>query len=175
MISTDGFPINLVNALQGTVGANGNVKKTLLRRLRPTDPDGSLAIFPTDWTPGETEIGGPGNAGAMLGGGGDVRDPTFQSHGVELHFLIRIAGDLAGGTAQSAAMAKIIRQMLYRDVPTAVALRACSETTDGYTERVQTWKVMGTKYHDSPMPPNTFIFLSTTRLLVQTQTSQTPV
>lgn len=159
MTTTLGFPVNLVDAVATAFKAVPGVDITVQRRLRPTDPKNTMAVFAVNWQPGMWEIGGQNNM-----------DPTFSTYNLEVHFVYRIMGGTEGGTEAVAAMAKIIRTMLYRDAPTGVALRACSETIDGSTETVSRWKVQEQKFFDAPMSKSEFVFLCTTKFWVETQT-----
>lgn len=166
-VTTDpGFPENIVLALSdyftatfiGPDATQQGIAAIVRRRLRPTDPTGTLAIFADTKQPDEYEMKGE-----------VVSDPSIAHYALRLDFFIKHT-DEDEGRAIVARITKIIWVLLYRDPALIVRLRSLVETLFDVTESTLRWRIDMQKYFDTQLAStSTYALISTTQLRYDTQ------
>lgn len=152
MPETD-FPANVVAELEVSLDALVDVDHVLKRPLRPTDPNGSIGIYPVTWSPEEYQIG--------------QYDPAVTKYLIAIQSLVK-HGDEELGIALHSRLAKQVRVMLYRDDELRVRLGALSTEESGVIERTQRWGVRTQRYLNNELQ-GSFLYLAITELWIETE------
>lgn len=161
-----GFPQNAILALADRLKVgipdisdlDPTGKAVFTRPLRPSDPAVSAGVFALDWRPDEYEIMGRPNG-----------DPTVSTYQIAIQILVKHTDEQEGLSLHSET-AKAVRSMLYRDAVLRVALTSLTESSLGATERALKWGVGQQRFANNEMN-GTFLFLTTTELSLQTETT----
>lgn len=130
------------------------------RRLRTTDANESVGVWPRQWTPDADgyEMNG------QLGGS----EPTISRYTLVVEGFIKDM-DEEVGLVRHAVLAKMIRSMLYRDTTLRISLRALSVTLFGTTERTQRYGIATQRYLSAELT-GSFMYLSTLDFWIETET-----
>jgi len=156
--STVVFPNNIVSLLVDELGVIDPSDTTIKKRpLRATDPNQSIGIFSTMWTP---------NDESLEMGHRNPHEPTLGRYNVGVQGLVS-HGDEEIGLAVHAILANMIRSILYRSSTIAVELPQLVVTDGLNTERPMRWGVNQQRYINNEIG-GTFIFLSTLEFWVET-------
>lgn len=150
------FPNNVTIALQNSFQSQLSGLNVFLRPLRTSDPNVSIGIFVMDWNPTEMEIGNPG--------------PTISQYLYNIQAFVK-DGDEQRGLRGHATLSKRVRSVLYRSVPTRLALGALSVTDPelGSTERYQRSGVRQQRFVNNQIQGQ-FLYLSTMEFWLETET-----
>lgn len=154
------FPNNVVHALSIVLPGIDPDLTVLKRPLRPTDPNYSLSIYGTLWTPDENsyEIG---NKNAEVG------EPTLSTYQIGIQTLIK-DGDSSKGLAVSSILAKRVRMVLYRNQPLRIALGSLYVQGDNFRESLRRWGTRGQRYMSNDIE-GTFVTISVLDLWIETE------
>lgn len=153
MLIEDALTILADEAL-AELGAPFSTEFVFKRPLRETDPDGSLGLITLEWVPGDSVIG--------------QWDPAVATYLVQVQAFIKHT-DEEEGLSVHTEQARRIRAMLYRGQSLRVRLAAVTETHLHGTERVLKWWVSRQRFAANEIDGQ-FLYLSTTDLLIQTET-----
>jgi hypothetical protein len=146
------FPHDAVSFLRTEVENLEGIHKAFGRRLRPTDPTSSAGVVAADWIPRESEMG--------------QHEPVVATYLFVIESFIKHANEEEGG-AQSTALAKAIRNMLYRDSGFRVRLTQPPVVT---SERVQRWGVRQQRFQANELTGQ-FLFLCVTEVWIEVETT----
>lgn len=141
MIVADGtvFPNNAVDILATRLALIDPDVPAFRRQLKKTDPVQAFGVYANQWAPdsGSYEIGGPG----LLG----VSEPTISVYSIGIQAYVKDSDD-ERGLAAHAYMAKLVRTMLYRDLPLHVALHSLQANVQGSLERTSKVRLASQRY-----------------------------
>lgn len=161
-----GFPSNIVEELATTfrehlAGPDDDPKTEILTRpVRFTDPALSLGIYALDWTPVQDSM--------QIG----QQEPALNRYLFRIQNLVKHATEVEA-RALYTTHAKIVRAILYRDPGLRVRLAALQETFLGTSERFHRFGVRSQGYLNNELRGN-WVYLATTDLWVETETTQIP-
>lgn len=156
----DCFPNNVVNLLGAAMATIDTDISIVKRPMQMTDDDQTIAVVAIDWAPDTKtkEIAGVNPA-----------QPTSQTYKIAVQGLI-VDMDEEAGLMRNSAFAKLIRDILYTNQPTRIALSKLEvlNGTGQWVEKALTWDVVSQKYHNNEVDGN-FLYLSTLELWFKTQ------
>ena len=158
----DVFPNNIVRLLQSRFSLEDPDLFITRRPLRSSDPGQSMGIFAAMWSPNEDSF-------EMRGGLAGWSEPTLQSYIVTVQSFITDM-DEERGSAVSATLSKLIRDMLYRDEPLRVGLTALSSTSGNTVETLKRWRIRNQKFVSNELSGN-WLYLSTLEIWIETETN----
>lgn len=126
------------------------------RRLRLTDNTRSVGVAPDLWIPDETSF--------------EFKslEPTVSTYTVWIQCFVKNS-DEEQGVKEHSVLSKVLRTMLYRDVPLAVGLNSLSVSMMGATERIQRRGIRRAQYLSSELQGN-WLFLNTLEYYIETET-----
>jgi hypothetical protein len=136
------FPNNFVEVVSVVLPGIATEVTLQKRPLRPTDPNYSLGVYATIWTPNQDsyEIG-------HLGGGGDIgpSEPTLSEYQFGVQVLVK-DGDSSRALAIGSLLNRRVRSVLYRNADLRQALAGLYAVEDGVTERLKRWGIRNQRY-----------------------------
>lgn len=147
------FPVNVVEELKTSLDLLTGVDHVLRRPLRPTDPTGSMGVYPVSWNPDGYQIG--------------QYDPAVTRYKIAIQSFVK-HGDDEQGVILHSQLAKRVRVMLYRDDELRVRLGSLNTVDGGAIERLQRWGVETQRYLSNEIQ-GSFLFLSVTEMWVETE------
>ena len=153
----DNFGEVAINALANVLGHTQGVGTVLRRSLNQTDANGALGICLDKWEPLDFEMGVPG-----------FMEPTLSQWVFSVQHMVKHVNQ-EDGEAVHREVAKAVRLMLYRDPEVQVSLRSLYVVEDGRRERFQRFRVTDQRYASNEIK-GTFVFLSVTELVIETET-----
>lgn len=130
--------------------------RVLRRRLKATDDTQSVGIYPMRWEPDETSYEF------------SSREPTVQIYRIGMQVFAKDS-DEEKGIAIHSVMSKVMRSMLYNDIPLQVGLNALSVTMNGSTERIQKRGISRTQYISNEID-GVWLYLATHEYWIETET-----
>ena len=156
------FPGTFVDLIKARMGVLVPGHQVVGRSLRPIDPHQTIGVFSGDWSPipGSMEMSGPDRAG----------EPTLARYTVNVQNMVKVA-DEEMGRRLSSVNAKIVRAVLYRDATLKVSFAGLSETLMQRTERYARHGVVRQRFLASELPRAGWVYLTTTEVWFETQTS----
>lgn len=149
------FPNNVVVCL-GIVLPGIDSDCTILKRpLRPTDPNYSVGVYSTAWTPQEDshEIGRV--------------DPTLNNYQIGIQTLVK-DGDTERGLAISNILTNRVRAVVYRNEPLRVALGSLYVQDATSRESMKRWGVRSQRFMSNDIE-GTFVTISVLDLWLETE------
>lgn len=161
LADTPVFPNNIVDLIALRSSLLDEEIRVFKRPLRPTDPAVSVGVFGQLWTPDEESYEMRGMVGTA--------EPTISTYQVMIQAFVKDF-DETRGLARHSVLSKMIRTMLYRDIPLGVALRELSVTMFDSTERTRRYQVRSQRYISNELQGD-FLYLSTLDFHVDTETS----
>lgn len=151
------FPNNVVLAI--AVGAQNLVgvdpECVFLRPLRQTDPDVSIGVVATGWSPTETEIGSP-------------RGPTVSTYTYAVQSMVKHA-DAVLGLAAHAVLSKRVRRMLDNVTSASLSLGQLMVTDTTSIERTQRFQITRQQFLSNEIS-NSFVFIAALEFFLETET-----
>lgn len=161
MISSDlKFPNNVVVVLAERAKLLDPDLFVFKRPLRKTDPTQSIGFSAAMWSPDEDSKEMRGSA---LG-----QEPTISRYSVSVQAFVKHTVE-EEGLGIHATLSKMVRTMLYRDTPLAVALRSLSEPAGPYTEKMMRWGIQTQRYFSNELNAD-WLYLSTLEFWFETET-----
>lgn len=158
--ATPVFPNNIVDLLFARIGLIDVDLRGFKRPLRASDPRQSYGMFGQQWIPEENSMEMGGNAG--------VSEPTVGRYLVGIQAFVKDTSE-ERGLATHSVLSKLIRSVLYRDVPLMVGLRSLSVVMNGSTERTQRFGISTQRYFSNEIAGD-FLYLSTIEFWLETET-----
>lgn len=158
------FPNNAIVVLSDRfklLDSAGDVA-VLRRPLRDTDPNQSIGVYGSLWTPDQTslEMKGMDSPGPQ--------EPTIQRYVLTIQGFVKDM-DEERGLATHSVLSKMILAMLYRDVPLRVGLAELSTVLFGATERTTRWGVTTQRFLNNELDAE-WLYLSTVECWLETET-----
>lgn len=147
------FPGNIVAVLKSHIVDENYAPIVLGRPMRPTDPNGSVAVTPRDWAPIEHNLG--------------QWDPAISRYVIQIESMVRHTSE-EEAIALHNRLAKVMRLMLYRDVTLRARLTGLSESSLGLIERLQRFGVETQRFTSNDVGPE-FVFYAVVNLWVETE------
>jgi len=137
-------------------------KAVFRRPLRKSDPNHSIGVFATTWSPEQdsVEMGGLKPAGS--------RDATLQDYNVVIQSFVKDMDEVRG-LAHHGVIAKSLRGTLARDVPLGVALQTLNSSVGGPLEVLASWRIGTQRYYTNELD-GSWLYMSTLDVQIQTQT-----
>lgn len=161
------FPNNVVKCLGIVMPALGDVDElTVLRRpLRPTDPNKSIGVYATLWTPDERsyEMGHLNVLGQQSG----PSEPSLSSYQIGIQTLVK-HGDTEQALAIASVLNKRVRAVLYRNEPLRVALGSLYVQDSTSRESMRRWGVRSQRYFSNEIEGK-FVFTSVLDFWIETE------
>jgi hypothetical protein len=154
------FPGNVIELMAASFEIVDPDIMIFKRPLRPSDPNMSIGIWGSLWTPEEDSL----EIGHSYPG-----EPTLSSYQIMIQALIK-DGDEVRGLAIHSILSKRIRSVLYRNGALHVALQSLNVSDDLSTERARRWGVRTQRYMNNDIE-GTFVYLSTLEYWVETEMS----
>lgn len=152
------FPNNAANLIATRItDLYGPDLQVVKRPLRVSDLTQSVGVFPSDWYPDETSWEFPS------------KQPTLQRYIIKIQSYAKDF-DEERGIAVHSVIAKVMRSLLYVDVPLAIGLNALQVTMDGTIERIQRRGVNRQQYLSNEVAGE-FLYLSTLEYYIETETT----
>lgn len=159
------FPNNVVDIIQTRTKLLDADLAVFRRPLRSTDPNQSVGIFATQWTPDDESHEMRGNAL----GGGSFNDPSLDRYLCAIQGFVKDM-DEEVGLATHAVLSEMLRTMLYRDVPLRVGLSSLSTNLSGVSKRTTRWGISQQRYFSNEIS-GTWLYLSTLEFWLETETT----
>lgn len=154
------FPNNAVEILAAVLPNIDSDLTSQSRPLRPTDPDYSIAIYGTLWTPEEDSY----ETGPL------PVEPTLSRYQIGIQTLIK-DGDTQRALAVSSILTNRIRAVIYRNQPLRVALSSLYVLdTDGVRESMKRWGIRAHRFMSNDIEGK-FITISVLDMWIETEMS----
>jgi hypothetical protein len=167
MITGDevGFPNNIVDLIRDRLALEDDYFSVVRRPLRPDDPDQSIGLYASMWNPDPEsfEMHGIG-AGGVPGS----NEPSLGRYVVSIQAMVRDF-DEERGLAKHSILSTIVRGILYRDGPLAIALSQLNVEVAGIRERSLRWGVTAQRFLNNEIGNNEWMFLSTVEFWLDTE------
>ncbi len=157
------FPNNAVDLIDTRAQLLDADLFCIKRPLRESDPNQSVGVFPSYWTPDEDSyemrgIPSPGRS-----------EPTLSQYLIMVQAFVKDM-DEERGLATHSVLSKMIRSMLYRDAPLRVGLAALTVTMNGSTEKTKRWGIRTQRYFSNELS-GSWLYLSTLEFWLETETT----
>lgn len=130
------------------------------RPLRESDPVQAIGVFAVQWTGEDESTEMRGTIGGSM--------PTLQTYRCVIQAFVKDMEEERGLNAHS-VLSQMVRRMLYRDQPLAVALTRLTASVSGYTERVNRWGISNQRFISNELSGN-WLYLSNLEFWVETET-----
>lgn len=168
MISGDEavFPNNVVSLLATRFELIDETVNTFRRPLRVNDPELSIGIYGSMWTPDPESFETNQNLGSMNIPGSS--EPTMSRYVVGIQAFVRDF-DEEIGLARHSVLSTLIRGILYRDAPLRVALSQLDTQVSGVGERTKRWGVTAQRFLNNELGDNEWLYLSTIDFWLDTE------
>lgn len=164
--NVDVFPVNVVNIIATRLRVLDPDIRIFKRPLRDSDGTQCIGVYPITWNPDESSMEMQGELlGAPLVG---RHQPTLQRYIVGIQAFVKDT-DEEQGIAIHATLSKMIRSLLYGDVPLAVGLNALSLTMNNSRERIQRRGIQVQRFLSNEVD-GIFMYLSSLEYFVETET-----
>lgn len=157
--TVDAFPnkaLTIIAARMELIDASVNVE---LRPLRPADPNFSIGIYPTGWTPVPNTI--------EMRGVDFARDSTIQQYGVVVQCMIKDAKE-ERGLASHSVFSEIVRTILATDAPLRSQLGGLTATLDDSTKILKRWWIRSGRYISGSLQGNN-LYLASNDLILEVE------
>lgn len=156
----DCFPNNIVKLLGEAMALVDEDCVIVKRPVQTTDQDQTIAIVAYDWQP---DLNSKEIAGVHPG------EPTVQIYKLAIQGLIADMDEEAGLMRHS-AMAKLIRDILYKNQPIRIALSKLEvlDLQGRWLEKALSWNIDNQQFQNNDAN-GSFLFLSTLELSFKTQ------
>jgi len=155
--TTEVFPSNAIQLICDRAAMLYPDLFIIQRMLRQADPTQSLGVYPLNWLPDEGSYET-----------GNFEEPTIQRYVIGVQTFVMHADPVKGIQIHS-VLSKVMRSLLYNDVPLSVGLNQLQITMFGKTEKIQRRGIARTKYLSNEVRGQ-FLYLSTTEYWLETQT-----
>ena len=150
------FPNNVIELVATRITTLYPELLVVKRPLKSSDNTQSVGLFPSDWLPDTSSFEMPS------------KEPTVQVYLIQLQTFCK-EFDEAKGIATHSVMSKVMRSLLYNDLPLQVGLNTLSVTMNGATEKIQRRGVNRQKYLSNEIDGQ-FLYLSTLEYYIETET-----
>lgn len=158
--TTPAFPNNVVYCLTSVLPAIDDDIVPLNRPLRPTDPNLSIGVYATLWSPEEDSY----EIGNMF-----PHEPSLQTYQIGIQTLVK-DGDTQRGLAISSILTKRIRAVVYRNQPLRIALSSLTVQDDVSRESMRRWGIRNQRFMSNDIE-GTFVTISVLDLWLETEMS----
>lgn len=153
------FPNNVVECLAIVLPGVDPDVVILKRPLRGTDPNYSIGVYGTLWTPNEQSY--------EMGPKMDP-EPTLQEYQIGIQTLIK-DGDPVRALRTGSIFTKRVRGVLYRNAPLRVALGQLQVVDGTYTESFRRCGIRTQRYMSNDLE-GAFVFISVIDFWIETET-----
>lgn len=153
------FPNNIVSLVVTRSQLLDNDLFVTPRPLRATDPNQSIGVVASMWTPEEESREFQGTA--------RTAQPTLSRYMVAVQCLIRDTEEERGLNTH-AVLSRMVRSMLYTDTPLRVALSGLSSSLGGLTEHTQRWGVSQQRFFTNEINQE-WLYLSILEFWLETE------
>lgn len=162
MVAADNsiFPNNIVDLVATRTTLLDSELAVFKRPLRATDPNQSVGVTASVWTPNERSqemIGQPLST-----------QPTLSRYGVTVQGFIRDMDEERGLNVHT-VLSRMLRSMLYTDNALGVALSQLSSTLGPTTERSQRWGISQQRFFANEIKGE-WLYLSILEFWLETET-----
>lgn len=154
------FPQNFVNTLSPVLDAIDSDLLILKRPLRPTDPNLSVGVYGTMWTPNEESL----EMGHVA-----PSEATLNMYQVGVQTLVK-HGDAQELLNINSVLVYRIRTVLYRNQPLRVLLGSLKVEDGAFKESLRRWGIRNTRYMSNDIE-GTFVTTSVLDLWIETEMS----
>lgn len=155
------FPNNIVKLVAEHSQLIDPDLAVLKRPLRNTDPNQSVGVSASLWTPDD-------DSQEMRGGPYGPSEPTLSTYRISVQSFIKDMDEVRGLNAHS-VLSKLVRNMLYRDHALRVGLASLSTSVSEVTERAQRWGIATQRYFSNELD-GSWLYLSTLEFWLETET-----
>ena len=161
----DAFPNNAVELIHTRMTMLHDDLFVTRRPLRAEDPQESIGVFPSLWTPDPEsyEIWNDGTGGAP-----GSSEPSLGRYVIGIQAFIKDM-DEEVGSARHSILSTIVRGILYRDQSLRIALASLNVEVSGVRERVMKWGVTTQRFLSNEIGNNEWLFLSTVEFWLDTE------
>lgn len=153
----DGFAEGVIDLFSQYATTVEGVSQVVKRSLNSLDVHGTLGVCLDQWQPIDYEMIGLG-----------VMEPSTAQYTFSVQHVVKW-GTQEDGEKLHREVAKAVRLMLYRNPELQVSLRSLVVDEDDRRERFQKLRVTDQRYASNEMK-GTFVFLSVTELVIETET-----
>lgn len=153
------FPQNVVVILKTRYALIDSDLFVTARPLKPTDPNQSIGITAAQWVPEEESM-------EMRGMGRN--EPSLNKYLITVQAFIKDMDEERGLNVHS-VLSRIIRSILYNDVPLRNALQSLSAALDGTVEAPRRWGVRQQRFFSNEIDA-TWLYLSNLEFWLETET-----
>jgi hypothetical protein len=158
------FPNNFVEVMAIVLPGIDDECTLQKRPLRPTDPNYSIGVYATVWTPNDDsyEIGHLGMSNSA-----GPNESTLSTYQVGIQVLVKDS-DTQRALAVGSLLNRRIRSVLYRNNDLRVALSQLYTTEDGVTERLKRWGIRSQRFMSNDIEGK-FVFISVLDMWIETE------
>lgn len=153
------FPVIVTSVLQTFIELLDDTFTVLLRPLRTTDPNLSVGIYSTIWspTPGSAEFTG-------LSG---LSPAALERYVIIIQAMVKDA-DAERGAISHSVLSEAIRTMLDSDPSLRIELGGLSATVGGRTKSLKRWWPVNTRFFSSELDGNQ-LYLSVNEMMIEVE------
>lgn len=155
------FPNNVVSILSTRLATLDPDLRVYSRPLRDSDARQSVGVFPRDWMPVLDSF-------EMKAVPTPATEPTLSTYIIMIQAFVKDFDEIHGQAAHS-VLSKMIRAMLYRDVPLRVGLAALSVSLSGSVETAKRYGIRRQDFLSNEINED-FLYLSTLEFWLETET-----
>lgn len=161
MITADNttFPNNIVEMIATRAELIDDDLFVAKRPLKPTDPNQSIGINATLWTPDDDSLEMRGMA---------QMEPSLSRYLITIQAYVKDMDEINGLNVHS-VLSRRLRAMLYNDAPLRAALWGLSSTLLGVTEKTQRWGVSRQRFYSNEIS-SSWLYLSILEFWLETET-----
>lgn len=154
------FPGNVITCLGIVIPGIDDRINIFKRPLRPTDPNMSVGIYGTLWSPEDDSLE-IGHAAPS--------EPTLNQYQIGIQTLVK-DGDTERGLNISTILTNRVRAVLYRNNDLRVALASLYVQDAGFRESMRRWGVRSQRFMSNDIE-GTFVTISVLDLWIETEMS----
>lgn len=153
------FPSNAINLIGARLGLEDSRLSVLQRSLRTSDPNYSIGIYPTTWTPnsGTEEMLGILN----------THEATLQQYICVIQVFVKHSNE-EQGIVEHSILTQTIRSILASDVVLRSQLGGLQASVGGSTWRLKRWWVRSGRYLSGAVNGNN-LYLATNDLILEVE------
>lgn len=153
------FPNNIVEMIALRSELIDDDLFVVKRPLKSTDPNQSIGVTASLWTPNEDSL-------EMKGMG--QMEPSLSRYLIQVQAFVKDMDEIRGLNVHS-VLSRRIRAMLYNDAPLRASLWALSSTMLGVTEQTQRWGVSRQRFISNEIS-SSWLYLSILEFWLETET-----
>lgn len=155
-----GIAIELIMARYGMLTlSTGDVITVLGRPARAADPNWSICVYATEWTPVTNSYEMTGKSGS--------REATLQRYTILIQAFIKDANEERGILSHS-VLSEVVRSILESDGPLRAQLGGLAATLGDSVKMLKRWWVASGKYQSGSVGTNN-LYLTTNQLILEVE------